>query len=217
MTAIEQDDTPDLLAALEPMLTRRSVKVFSAIGPTPAEIEAIVRAAVTVPDHGGLRPWRLVVVEGAGRHAFAEALAAAGREANPLLTDDMAERLRSKAFVAPALIAVVARVDRSAKVEAWEQVASASCLGYAIALAADRLGLGAIWKSSAYRTGEALRRVLDMGPDDEFLGWVNLGHRPPDLRPDGGGRRPDVDLGPIVRTLGADGAPAPYSPPSAVI
>lgn len=186
------------------------MKVFSAIGPTAAEIDAIVRAAVTVPDHGGLRPWRLVVVEGDGRHPFAEALADAGREANSRLTDDMADRLRSKAFVAPALIAVVARVDRAAKVDDWEQVASASCLGYAITLAADRLGLGAIWKSSAFRRGESLRRVLDMGPDDEFLGWVNLGHRPLDLPVDGPGRRPDVDLSPIVRTLGADGRPAPY-------
>ena len=103
-------------------------------------------------------------------------------------------------------------MDRSAKVDDWEQVASASCLGYAITLAADRLGLGAIWKSSGFRRGALLRRVLDMGPDDEFLGWVNLGHRPPDLRADSSRRRPDVDLAPIVRTLGADGRPTPYGP-----
>lgn len=210
MTATEQHDTTDHLAAVEPLLTRRSVKVFSAIGPTAAEIDAIVRAAVTVPDHGGLRPWRLVVIEGDGRRPFGEALADAGREANPRLTDDMADRLLSKAFVAPALIAVVARVDRAAKVDDWEQVASASCLGYAITLAADRLGLGAIWKSSGFRRGDTLRRILDMGPDDEFLGWVNLGHRPPDLPIDGSGRRPAVDLAPIVRSLGADGRPVVY-------
>jgi nitroreductase len=210
VTATEQPDTTDHLAALEAMLTRRSVKVFSAIGPTAAEIDAIVRAAVTVPDHGALRPWRLVVVEGEGRHPFGDALADAGREANPSLTDDMADRLRSKAFVAPALIAVVARVDRCAKVDEWEQVASASCLGYAITLAADRLGLGAIWKSSPFRRGAALQRVLDMSPDDEFLGWVNLGHRPPDLPKDTNVRRPDVDLGRIVRVLRADGQPSVY-------
>lgn len=189
------------------------MKSFGPHGPTAAELDAILQAAVTVPDHGTLRPWRLVVVQGEARAVFGDALVEAVCGAGVVLTPETAERVRSKAFVAPALVAVVARVDPSAKVPAWEQVASAACAAYAIALAADRLGLGAIWKSAAVHEGDTLRRVLDMGPHDVFLGWVNLGHPTNDAVTNGTGRAP-VDLGPIARSLGADGSVSAWVPHS---
>jgi nitroreductase len=192
---------------LEPLLTRRSVGTFAPDGPTDAEMHLILQAAVTVPDHGALRPWRLVVVRDEARGAFGDALADAGRSANPELPDAVAERLRGKAFVAPALVAVVARVDTRAKVPAWEQVASASCAGYAITLAAHQLGLGAMWKSSPFSDGPMLRDVLDMSGEDQFLGWVNVGRLPAD-RP--AQARPAVDLTDIARVLDSAGRPHPY-------
>ncbi|CAN5529043.1 NAD(P)H nitroreductase [soil metagenome] len=205
------DDRID--TALAPLLERRSVKSFGPVGPTSAELDAILRAAATVPDHGSLRPWRFVVVEGDARQVFGEALAAAAQEAGLATSPETVERVRSKAFLAPALVAVVARVDASAKVPAWEQVASASCAGYAIALAADRLGLGAIWKSAAAHDGTSLRRVLEMGPDDVFLGWVNIG-RAANGFASNGDTRPPVDLRPIARSLRADGAVTGWEPDS---
>ena len=195
---------------LAPLLTRQSVTKVTDAAPTGAEIDALLRAAVTVPDHGALRPWRLVVVSGDARTAFGDALAQAGVEANPELPAAVADRLRGKAFVAPALIAVVARIDTSSNgVPAWEQVASASCVGYAIMLAAHQLNIGAVWKSSPFHEGTALRYVLDMAPTDQFLGWVNLGGIPADRPPSS---RPDVDLEPIARVLTADGRPLVYAP-----
>jgi nitroreductase len=46
------------------MLTRRSVSHFDGDGPSADEVAAVVRAALTVPDHGAVRPWRLVLVTG---------------------------------------------------------------------------------------------------------------------------------------------------------
>lgn len=200
-------------SALAPLLQRRSVKSFGSRGPTAVELDAILQAAATVPDHGGLRPWRLVVVQGDARAVFGDALVEAVRQAGVVLTLQTAERIRSKAFVAPALVAVVARVDPSAKVPVWEQVASAACAAYAIALAADRLGLGAIWKSAAVHDGDTLRQVLDMGSHDQFLGWVNLGHPTNDVMTDGSRRAP-VDLMPIARSLSADGSVSAWMPQS---
>lgn len=201
------DDATDALDSVRDILERRSINGYTDVGPTEEELTAILQAAVTVPDHGGLQPWRLVVVEGEARAAFGDALAAAGLHANPSMDPAILDRLRSKAFVAPALVAVCARIDESAKVPEWEQVASAACAGYAITLAAHRLGLGAMWKSSPFVDGDALRTVLDMGPRDQFLGWVNLGRVPAErvIEP-----RPTVALDPIVRRLSPTGAPQPY-------
>jgi nitroreductase len=161
--------------ALRTMRQRRSTAAVQSPAPTDAEMAQLIDVAMTVPDHGALQPWRLVVISGDGRQRFGDALAAAGREARTDLDRDTADRLRSKAFAAPAMIAVAARVNSRAKVPVWEQVASAACCGYAIALAADQLGYGAIWKSSPFQTGAQLFELLDLQADDQFLGWVNLG------------------------------------------
>ena len=178
-------------------------------GPDVAQIEALLLAAASVPDHGSLRPWRFVVVAGDAREAFGRALADAAREHQPDVAEDTLDRIRSKAFLAPALIAVAARITVGGKVPEWEQVASASCAGYAITLAAHQLGLGAIWKSSPYHDGAALRSVLDLTPADRFLGWVNVGHTDPDRQVE---VCPASDLDVIARRLDVDGAPTPYDP-----
>lgn len=199
--------TPEHVAALQPFLTRRSTAVLFPPGPTPQEIEAILAVAASVPDHGALRPWRFVVVGGDARGAFGDALVRAALEADPGLDEGAGDRIRSKAFVAPALIAVAARIDTSSKVPVWEQIASASCAGYAIALAAHQLGLGAIWKSAPFHEGVAIERALDLTPDDRFLGWVNLGHTGPERAAE---LRPAADLATLARRLDEGGMPVPF-------
>lgn len=188
-------------SALEVILGRRSTAALHEPGPTPDQIDVILQAATTVPDHGNLEPWRLVVITPEGRGRFGDALAQAGREANPELPDGIADKLRSKAFAAPMMIAVVAAI-RQSKVPAWEQVASAASAGYAITLAAHALGLGAIWKSCPFTQGAMLREVLAMGEADQFLGWVNLGQAPSGHTEDLS--RPAAELGRIAVVAGAD-------------
>jgi nitroreductase len=196
--------------ALDAMFTRRSTSALAEPAPTPEQLELLLQAATTVPDHSNLRPWRFVVVPSDGRARFGDALAAAVAQANPDVTDPVLEKVRQKAFVAPMLIALVAS-PRPSKVAEWEQVASASCTGYAIALAAHALGLGAIWKTSPVTEGTVLAEVLGMGEADRFLGWVNVG------TPTDGPREPAPrtipDLRVLATVLTSDG-PVPYDPPS---
>lgn len=159
---------------LATLLDRRSTSALVEPAPTPAQVDTLLRAATTAPDHGRIRPWRFVVVTGEARERFADALEDGGRARDPELPEGMREKLRSKAFVAPTLIAVIA-APRPHKVERWEQVASAACTGYAIVLAATALGLGAMWKSVPFTSGPLLAEMLAMGEGDELLGWVLVG------------------------------------------
>lgn len=195
--------SPDVLAAV---LDRRSTAALVEPGPTPAQVDAILRAATTAPDHGRIRPWRFVVVAGEARHAFADALEDGGLALTPDLPDGVRQKLRSKAFVAPALIAVVA-TPRPAKVERWEQVISAGAAGYAIVLAAHALGLGAMWKSVPFRTGPKLREMFELVDDDELLGWVLLG-TPAD--PTSVVGRPEPDLTDLAFHLTDQGTLRPH-------
>lgn len=162
------------LEMLTGLLERRSTSALVEPGPDAHEVELLLQAAHTAPDHGRLRPWRHVVISDEARERFADALEDGGLARDPDLPAGMREKLRSKAFVAPTLIAVVAS-PRPAKVERWEQVASAAASAYAIVLAAHALGLGAMWKSVPFRRGPLLEELLDMEPDDELLGWVLVG------------------------------------------
>jgi nitroreductase len=186
--------TPPAGSLVEAMLTRRSISKLAEPGPTEAELDALLHAATTVPDHGGLRPWRFVVVRGEGRARVGDALAAAAAEAG---SGDGS--VRDKAFAAPALIAVVAAPKLDSKIPEWEQTTSASTTGYAIALAAHGLGLGASWCSTEHMDGSTLRALLGMAPSDRLLGWVNLGRPVEDAPPT---RRDAPDLDQLVTRLG---------------
>lgn len=195
------------------ILQRRSAPALTEPGPTSEQLAILLQAATTVPDHGRLRPWRFVVVSGDARGRFGDALAESARHDIPDLAPEMAERIRSKAFFAPTLIALIASPRVESRVPAWEQVVSASCCGYAIVLAADALGLGAVWKSTVHRDGPELHALLDMSAPEELLGWINVGQtvmfEPPTGAPpvEPGRRRvrPDIDLGEFAGHLTVDG------------
>src|SRR5690606_7864492 len=60
------------------LLTRRrsvSVKDMREPGPSPAQIEQLLAAALRVPDLGKLGPWRFILFQGAARDQFGEKLA----------------------------------------------------------------------------------------------------------------------------------------------
>ena len=67
--------------ALDLLLTRESALKLDAPAPTEAELDTMFQSAVRAPDHGRLRPWRFVVIEGDKRARFGELMADAMREA----------------------------------------------------------------------------------------------------------------------------------------
>jgi nitroreductase len=161
-------------APLDDLLKRRSIKALAEPGPTDAQLDTILLAATTVPDHGNLRPWRFIVVSGDERPRFGDALVAAGIEGDPDLPEAARAKLHGKAFVAPTFVVIVSS-PKPGNVARWEQEASAAAAGYAMALAAHLLGVGAIWKSAPMRTGTALAELLSLTDDEQLMGWVNLG------------------------------------------
>ena len=58
-------ESPDTLRLLA---ERRSSKPFhlAAPGPSPDQLDALLRLATRVPDHGKLAPWPFIVFEGGG-------------------------------------------------------------------------------------------------------------------------------------------------------
>jgi nitroreductase len=148
--------------------------------PDPATLARILETATTVPDHGGLRPWRFTVISGRGRDRFGDALVAGLHHLKgPDLPEAVEVKMRGKAFAAPCAVVLVASPDPHSNVPVWEQVASAACTGYAMVLAATGLGYGAVWKSAAVLESDPVRALFALGAHEQLLGWVNVGSPAP--------------------------------------
>lgn len=171
------------MQAIDLLLTRRSARALTEPAPEEAALELILRSAVRAPDHGRLRPWRFVVVRSAARARFGELLAAHLRRTHAQLTEETLERERSKAFRAPLIVVVAARLTTSVKVPAVEQVLSAGAAAHAMMLAAVALGFNAMWKTGTAAYDDTVKQALGLEPTDAIAGFLYLGTQAGPLAP----------------------------------
>lgn len=162
--------------AITLLTTRYSSARLVEPAPAGADLELIKQAALRVPDHGGLRPWRFVVFNGkSALSKLGDIFAEAALEDQPTIADDMLERARQLPLRAPLVIACIAKCREHAKVPLSEQIQSAACAVMAMQQAAFALGYGGIWRTGAYTQYEFVRQALGLGEDDEIVGYLYLG------------------------------------------
>lgn len=155
---------------------RSSMGKLTGPAPSPEQMEAIYRAALRAPDHKELRPWRFIEFSGEGLERLGELFAEAEYREDPSSEDAALDAVRKKPLRAPMIIAVVAKVTPDVpKVPKIEQVLSAGCAAHAMLLAAQALGLGAMWRSGKYVFDPAVRKGLGLGEEDELIAFLYLG------------------------------------------
>ncbi|MFK7839710.1 MAG: nitroreductase [Bdellovibrionales bacterium] len=173
MEVITGKDDPNVLDYL---LRRRSAKIdhLSGSGPSAAQIESILTAALRVPDHGKMCPWYCLVFEGDARRDVGDILADAYIKDHPDAREDKIEAERHRFMRAPVVIALVSRV-RKGKKPIWEQILSAGAAGQNLSLAAHALGFGVQWVSEWYAYHEGVKAQLGMDHRDHVVGFFYIG------------------------------------------
>jgi nitroreductase len=156
---------------------RRSVAVKRLGPPAPSEreLEQILRSALAAPDHGALRPWRIVVCTPQSRERLADLFVAAKVAINPSVADLELSREREKAARPPILLAVVAAPKPSPSIPEVEQIASAGAALQSILLAAHGLGYGAIMLSGSRCAAVNVRSALAVKHGETILGFISIG------------------------------------------
>ena len=156
---------------------RRSVAVkrLGPPAPTDEELHEILSAALSAPDHGALRPWRLVLCAPVSRERLAELFVAAKLARHPDSTGLELEREREKALRPPVLLALIAAPKRVEKIPEAEQIASAGAALQSVLLAAFGLGYGAIILSGSRCAAENVRAALGIRAGEMLLGFVSVG------------------------------------------
>jgi nitroreductase len=137
----------------------------------------MLHAASRAPDHGRLKPWRLIVLEGPGREPFALAAAHAKRRRNPALTDEQVIADREKLLRSPIIIVAGCSVREHPKVPEIEQIVAVGAAVENLFLAAHALGYGVMWKTGAAAYDPEVKEVVGLEARDHIIGIIHLGTR----------------------------------------
>jgi nitroreductase len=165
----------ELFAAVH---TRSSAARLAEPGPDPEDLGKLLQAAERAPDHGRLKPWRLIVLKGAMREAFTAAAAEAKRARLPGMTADQLMAERDKLNRSPTLVVVGCAVNREqTKVPEIEQVVAVGAAAQNLFLAAHDLGFGVMWKTGAAAYDAAVKATVGLRPDDHIVAIMHLGAR----------------------------------------
>lgn len=159
----------DLTSPLALLTSRRSGKArdMALPGPSTAELEAMLAAAMRVPDHGKLTPWRFVVIDEAARPALETLLTEAYVQEKPQASRTELDAMRSFAHQAPCLIVLMARLRPDSHIPLWEQQLSVGAAAMQLLNAGHAMGYVGNWLTGwpayadavAASLGEAGERV----------------------------------------------------------
>jgi nitroreductase len=165
--------SPDTLALLA---RRRSSKPFHLAepGPYPGQVEALLRLATRVPDHGKLAPWRFVVLQGDARGRVGDLLAAAAAEQAGASAETI-EAARQTFTRSPFSIAVISSAAEHPKIPLWEQHLSAGAVCYGLLVAAEAMGFGAVWLTGWAAYDQGAKAALGVGAHEQVAGYIHIG------------------------------------------
>ncbi|MGM0481221.1 MAG: nitroreductase family protein [Pseudomonadota bacterium] len=159
--------------ALKLLTTRSSMPRLMEPAPSEEQLELIRRAAIRVPDHMNLSPYRFIEFMGRDRGLLSDIYQQAAR------LNDFSEQRTEQAgqfpFRAPLIIASCLRYVDNDKVPRIEQLAAVSCATMAMQQACFAQGLGAIWRTGWVAQDDYVREQLGCLPDDEIVGFLYIG------------------------------------------
>jgi nitroreductase len=147
-------------------------------GPTPEQLDQLIQTIGRAPDHGRMKPWRVTVVNGAKREAFATAVAEARRARLPNMTDDQIVAERDKIRRSPSIVVIGCAVKKdNPKVPEIEQVVAVAAAVENMFLAAHAMGFGVMWKTGPAAYDDQVKAAVGLTPDDHIVAILHLGTR----------------------------------------
>jgi nitroreductase len=176
----------DLSSPATLLATRRSGKPrdMGPPGPSAEQLGRILDAAIRVPDHGKLAPWRFVVVPQSRREAFATLLDEAYRAERPQAGKVELEAVRQFALQGEALVVALSAPAHASHIPIWEQELSAGAACMNLLIAAHSEGFVGSWLSGWAGYSDMVRDAFGAA-GERIAGFMFIGSptRPLEERP----------------------------------
>ncbi|MGC4090227.1 MAG: nitroreductase [Polyangiaceae bacterium] len=161
--------------AMELLATCRSVSKLKEPAPDDAVLDRVVRAALRAPDHGALRPWKVLLVRGDARAKLGALLVDSLLRRNASASQAEIDKERNKVLRAPLVVIVAATIKPSPKAPEIEQLLSAGAVMHGLLLGLQVVGFGAVWKTGAPTYDEQLVVKLGLAATDKLVGFLYVG------------------------------------------
>ena len=162
--------------AIDVLLSRASASRLAPPVPDGDTLRQILASASRAPDHGGLRPWRLLVIRGSdGLARLADAGVAALRRRNPDADAVAIATAREKLTRAPMVIALGGYIRDGGKIPPVEQVLAVGAAGMNILNALHALGFAAKWVTGPNVIDAAFIADLGFEAGDALFGLLMVG------------------------------------------
>ncbi len=155
---------------------RRSIRQFTAREVSRQDVETMLDAAVTAPNHRLTQPWRFYVLGPQARHAYGMALG--NRKAKKIEDVAAADAMRNKVAEEhaslPLMIAVAVVEDANPEIRE-EDLAATMMATQNLSLAAVALGLGTHIKTGAVMQDPAARAAAGVPEGERIVAVLNVG------------------------------------------
>ncbi|MBL4927301.1 nitroreductase family protein [Fuscibacter oryzae] len=149
-------------------------KAMTGAVPDAPALTAILTAALRVPDHGKLEPWRLVVLQRPDLARLADLAEARAREMGG--DEQKIAKGRGQFDLGHLVVAVISSPKPSDKVPLWEQQLSAGALCLNLVNAASAAGWGAQWLTGwPALDAPFAARAFGCAGDEQVAGLIHIG------------------------------------------
>ena len=181
-------------STIDLLLTRRSVLAKDLIppGPTPEELETILRCGLRIPDHSRAEPWRIQVLDEPAQQALGDFCAELFQREHPEANEVLVELERQRPQRSPTLLVVTFRPNerKLAKVPEVEQLLSTGALSQNILLAVAAMGYRGQWLTDWPAYHPEVIRYLGHEDGTQITAFIHIGSvaKAPNERP-----RPEFD------------------------
>ena len=148
--------------------------------PSASQLEQILQAGMSAPDHGTLRPFRFLIIQGEARQALSQVFADATLKRDPQVDEETLLKQQSKPLRSPMIIVVIARLSDTPKIPHIEQILSAGSAAQHIQLACRSLGFGSIWLTGDNCYDMTVNEALGVDLQERIVGFLYVGTPGPD-------------------------------------
>jgi nitroreductase len=161
--------------ALDALIGRVSAAQLVAPGPDAEQLQQILTAGASAPDHGRMQPWRFIVIEGDSRGRLGDVMAQSLQRREPAITQDKLDAERKKALRAPTIVVVAAVLRDNPKVPEVEQIIAAGAAAQNMLVAAHAMGLGGFWRTGPFAYDAEVKKAFGLSATDAIVATLYIG------------------------------------------
>ncbi|MCB9170832.1 MAG: nitroreductase [Flavobacteriales bacterium] len=141
-------------------------------------VEQLLGNAIWAPNHGMTQPWRFKVFLGEARRRLADFLGDEYRRTTPpeKFLQRKFDNMTQRPLQASVVIALGLARDPNGRISERDEQFAVACAVQNMHLSCTAHGLGGFWSTGAAMTGNGMRDMLGLGPEDQCLGLFFIGY-----------------------------------------